>query len=440
MTGTTDEPGDKNEPIDADFEPAPPAADYFTGSQDSSKGPGWIALGITGVAAALFGGLIAGGLNSAGNSGFAPQTLAGDVETLSANQKAVEAGVEALRGEIASVEERLTREVTAAAAGSGDDEALTTLTAEIETLNQRLDALQTGENDLEGLSDLAMRVDVLERADEDEVTSPRLANRAITALRTRVEEIETAQAQITNRQAIRAEALADLLARMEAIEADAGEDMASDLTALRTEVDALKSLIAADDGQSAEIQQLQETVSELREQDEVDDENATASKALFALLTMEAAASDGRSFQSAYTQLQTALPGNVTMETLGPLANQSVPTVSMLQASFTPTAEDALAAIAAAEPESDGWAWLRNVFGENIELRRSGEPEGPEAVLDNAKTALEAQDLLRATEIIGTLNGPAATAFEPWMADATQRLQLDESLDTLRLVLLGAEK
>ncbi|MEO1476159.1 MAG: hypothetical protein AAFS13_07230 [Pseudomonadota bacterium] len=440
MTGTTNDNGDTPEPIDADFEPAPPTADYVSASSEAASGPGWIALGMTGAAAALFGGLLAGGLSSTGNGEYAPQALAGEVESLAANQQAVEASIETLRATIADAEARLERETAAEAASSGDDEALATLTAEIETLNERLDALQVGENDLDGLTDLTARVDVLERADEDEVTSPRLANRAITALRTRVEEIEDAQAQITNRQAIRAEALADLLSRMESIEAVAGEEAAQEIVALRAEFDALKESIATDDGQSAEIQSLQETVDQLREQGNADSEDTQVSRALFALLTIEAAAGDGRSFQSAHAQMLEALPGNATVSALAPLATEATPTIAMLQSRFDETATDALQAIVDAESETDGWDWLRNIFGEDLELRRSGAPVGPEDTLEAARASLQAQDLRGSVDLIETLEGPSTVAFESWLADANQRLTLDESLDALRLVLLGAER
>jgi len=440
MTGTTNDNGDTPEPIDADFEPAPPTADYVSDSSEAASGPGWIALGMTGAAAALFGGLLAGGLSSTGNGEYAPQALAGEVESLAANQQAVEASIETLRATIADAEARLERETAAEAASSGDDEALATLTAEIETLNERLDALQVGENDLDGLTDLTARVDVLERADEDEVTSPRLANRAITALRTRVEEIEDAQAQITNRQAIRAEALADLLSRMESIEAVAGEEAAQEIVALRAEFDALKESIATDDGQSAEIQSLQETVDQLREQGNADSEDTQVSRALFALLTIEAAAGDGRSFQSAHAQMLEALPGNATVSALAPLATEATPTIAMLQSRFDETATEALQAIVDVESETDGWDWLRNIFGEDLELRRSGAPVGPEDTLEAARASLQAQDLRGSVDLIETLEGPSTVAFESWLADANQRLTLDESLDALRLVLLGAER
>ncbi|MEM9359683.1 MAG: hypothetical protein AAGB04_26145 [Pseudomonadota bacterium] len=440
MTGTTEDNSGMSEPIDADFEPAPPRVDDFARNDEEGSGPGWIALGITGAAAALFGGLIAGGLSLAGNGDYAPQTLAGEVESLSANQQAVEASIEALRADLTNAREQMDREIAAAAAGAGDDNALTSLTSEIETLNDRLDALQTGEDDLDGLAALVSRVDVLERADEDEVTSPRLANRAITALRARVESIEDAQAQITNRQAIRAEALADLLTRMEAIEQGAGGEPDAEIGELRAEMENLKAALEADDNRTAEIERLQETVTALSEQGDADGEQAVTSKALFALLTMEAAAGDGRPFQSAHSELQAALPDNSTVTALTPLATQPVPTIATLQARFDENAQIAREAIEALQPEGDGWGWLRNVFGEDLEIRRSGSGESVDTVLSSAEVALDQQDLREAVRVLQTLDGPAAEVFEPWIADAEQRLTLDESLDTLRLVLLGAER
>lgn len=440
MTGTTDDNGDMPQPIDADFEPANSQADFVSPGEEQGRGPGWIALGITGAAAALFGGLLAGSLNLGANGDFAPQALAVEVESLSANQQAVEATIEALRTELTSAREQMSREIDAAAAGAGDDEALADLTTEIETLNGRLDALQTGEDDREGLDALVSRIDTLERADEEEVTSPRLANRAITALRARVEEIEEAQSQITNRQAIRAEALADLLSRVETIEENTAADSTADVAALRVELEALRAAIESDTGRTEDIEKLQQTVTALSQQGEANGEDALASKALFALLTMEAAAGDGRPFQSAHSQLLAALPDNATVQELGALANQSVPTIAMLQARFSDTEQLAIEAVEASEPSADGWGWLRSVFGDDLEIRRSGSGNSVEEVIQSAETALNNQDLREAVSALETLEEPASEAFATWLTDANRRLTLDESLDTLRLVLLGAER
>ena len=446
MTGDDDQSHPASEPIDADFEPAAPTADYVVAKEDSAKGPGWIALGITGVTATLFGGLIAGGLDQAGTGGvYAPESLVSDVQVLAGDQQAVESNLETLRADLASAEARLAREISGAAAASGDNEALASLTAEIETLNGRLDALQVGEDDLQSVTALVSRIDALERADEDEVTSPRLANRAITALRNRVDEIEDVQTQIANRQTIRAEALADLLARVETLEAGGGEAASEDLDALKADVEALKAESEADQARSEEVDQIRSAVEELQAEDAdanaADTEAQTASRALFALLTIEAAAREGRSFQSAHGQLAELMPGDATVEALAPLAVAGVPTLAVLQSRFDTAADAALSAVGADAAEDDGWNWVRSVFGDDIEVRRSGSSDDVlQAAFDTAREALDAQDLGAAVEGLEALEGPGADAMGDWLDEARNRLLLDDSLNTLRLSLLGAER
>lgn len=452
MTGETDETGGPDEPIDADFEPAPPTADYVMQVEDKGRGPGWIALGVTGVCAALFGGVIAAGFDQIGGGGYAPETLVGEVLDISENQTHSETRLAELATELRNTEARLAREISGTAAGAGDAEALDALTGEIETLNERLDALQMGEADAEGIAAIVERLDTLERADEQDVTSPRLANRAITALRSRVDGIQDAQEQIANRQAIRAEALADLLARIDVIEASlsAGGDeteVTDTLAAMRADIDALKAAIEDGATPSEETERLNRWVEELRAKEAEADvsrlQSEARSKAMLALLTVEAAARQGRSFQSAHAQLADALPDNQAVADLAPLAADGVPTLAVLQAQFDTAA---LAAISAAETvaagdEADGWGWVRNVFGDGIEVRRSGDAgTSIETDIANAEEALDAQDLVAAIGHIENLEEPAAEAFAGWLRDANARVRLEGSLDTLRLNLLGAER
>lgn len=445
MNEKTDTP---NEPIDAEFEPETPRAEFAEGFKSLERGPGWIALGGTGVAAALLGALISGGLNIAGTGGYAPGTLVEDVAALSETQGAAEATLADLATELANTEARLSREISGAAAGAGDEEAIATLTDELGLLNARLDELSL-ENGEGGLRDAIARIDALERADEEDITSPRLMNRAVTALRERVEAMETAQADIVSRQALRAEALADLATRVDELPeitgTDSGEavsELAGEVASLRAELETLKAAYAETAVLDAEALQAQLEAMGAREAEasvaRTKVQNTT--QAMIALLNVEAAARQGRPFQSAYAELVEALPGNEDAERLAPLAASGAPTFASLQAGFDTAAEAAREAAGAEAAGGDGWGWVRSLFGDGVEVRRDGEATTDVgSALSAAREALSAEDLSAAVAGVKPIEGAAGESIAGWIELAEQRLALENGLDTLRLTLLSTD-
>lgn len=444
MNEKTDPP---NEPIDAEFETEVPRGGFAGGFRSLDAGPGWIALGGTGVAAALLGALISGGLNLAGTGGNASGSLAAEMAAVSERQDTAEAGLADLAAKLANAEARLSREIAGVAAGAGDEDAIAALTTELGLLNARLDELspEDGEG---GLQDAIARIDALERADEDDITSPRLMNRAVTALRERVEAMETAQADIASRQALRAEALADLAARVDALpEATGGEGgtanaLVGDLASLRAEIETLKAALAETSALDAEALQAEVEAIGAREAEA----NAAQAKvrnttqAMIALLNVEAAARQGRPFQSAYAELVEALPGNADAARLAPLAASGAPTFASLQAGFDAAAREARKAADAEAAGGDGWGWVRSLFGEGVEVRRAGEAATELGdALGTARDALAAEDLAAAVAGVRPIGGAAGEALAGWISLAEQRLALENGLDTLRLTLLGTD-
>ncbi|MEL7129365.1 MAG: hypothetical protein AAGK23_07445, partial [Pseudomonadota bacterium] len=89
----------------------------------------------------------------------------------------------------------------------------------------------------------------------------------------------------------------------------------------------------------------------------------------------------------------------------------------------------------------DGWGWVRSIFGDAVEIRRTGaEPVETSDPIAAAEAALKAQNLRAAVAEIETLSGAGADAFANWKRGAEARLALESGLDTLRLTLLGAER
>jgi uroporphyrinogen-III synthase/type II secretory pathway pseudopilin PulG len=111
-------------------------------------------------------------------------------------------------------------------------------------------------------------------------------------------------------------------------------------------------------------------------------------------------------------------------------AASGVPSVAMLEARFPATA--AAITLANAAPVGEGWfaTSVRRLMG-LVSLRPTDEAtagSGVMAQLARAQAVLAADDLDGAVSTLETLEGPAAAAAAPWLADAQARLTVERAL------------
>lgn len=138
-----DDDGPENGPIDAQFEPAPASPD----ARPPVAGPGWLALGATGLVAALIG--AAAGIY--GGDALRPDKTA----ELTAAQKRLEARV----GEVMTLQAAIDEKLSEPAAASAE---LAGLIRELDAVSQRLDTAMAANGDPEALAALTARLDALE--------------------------------------------------------------------------------------------------------------------------------------------------------------------------------------------------------------------------------------------------------------------------------------
>ncbi len=412
----------KDEPIDADFEPA--AEPEPAAPARPRSGPGWLGVGLIGALAAIAGGVYGQILDSSGD----------DLATVEALQGEIGAAAEAQTARLSEVEERLKREIAALGAASGDADALETLFDDLAKLSSTVDGLSAAEP--EAVAALSNRIAALETADEaDEATSPRLMNRAVTALRDRVEALEATQADLEPVLATTVERLDLVESRLEAMAsaeppatAAALAELAAGVAALRADTDRLLEGGAT-------------SASAITETREAAEEAYALVKAATAAAAIEAAARRGEPFPTAFENLRDAMPGEPLLDGLEGPAQTGAATVSELQASFADAA-DAIRAARAAEIDAgdDGWSWVRQAFGGAVEVRRTEGAAGDEteAALVAAENAITEGALAEAVAALGGFEDvePAAA----WLASARARRDLEDALDRLRLRLISAER
>jgi uroporphyrinogen-III synthase len=186
---------------------------------------------------------------------------------------------------------------------------------------------------------------------------------------------------------------------------------------------------------AGEVQALQQRLAaleaEVRQQASAD---RTDQALLLAVTRLRQSAATSRSFAAelgaalALAQERPELAAE--LRKLEAAAEKGVPTVAMLRQEFDAVAAEIVRADDAPAPE--GWAdeILAKVRG-LVTIRRVGKAtveSGTEAAVANAEEALAEGDLGAAVAALETLEGEAAKAAEPWLAEARRRLGVEAAL------------
>ncbi len=266
---------------------------------------------------------------------------------------------------------------------------LATQSAELSALKAQIASLPAPD------AGLATRVAALEAAPAD-LSS--LADR-IAALETRLSAIESLPADGSATSVATAEALRSLQAEVEALKASGGSGQGAQLASEA----------------EARLKEAEAQAAALKAQAE---DLAKAATARAALGRLQAALDSGAPFGAALGDLG-AVP-----EVLKASAEQGLPTLASLQASFP---EAARAALDAALRNDMGESWtdrvgsfLRTQTGARSLTPREG--TDPDAILSRAEAAVAGGDLAAALTEISALPEVAQTALAEWRGLAEQRL------------------
>ena len=131
------------------------------------------------------------------------------------------------------------------------------------------------------------------------------------------------------------------------------------------------------------------------------------------------------------------MPGNDAVARLSPIASKAVPTLSDLRATYPALMDRALDLDAETTPGNSGW--MRNLFGDGIQVRRSDAVTARDH-LNRALAALEAGELAETIEHIQAIDSNLQPVFTDWLQNAEDRHQLEETLEALRLAMIAEER
>ena len=437
MTDPVDQSGQNGDPIDAQFEPAPPSPDHVVIPDTPRKGPGWLALIVTGILASLVGAAAGAQFGSVLGSNAAPSATGSDdqaalIDTLSDDQKKLGSRIAALQADLESAESRLADQITDLAAQPAQAPAPSS--AQTEDLSDTLAALSA-------------RVDLLSAVSGETETGEDLG-----PLSARMLAFEQALANVQTAQTNRGEALAGLSKRIEAAETTLAETAVgidpTELVGLHEDISSLKTELAEAVSDSAERQRVAALIARAEEREAAARTRSSSSaNAALAMLSLQTASERGTPFTDVIPVLEAASADAALLADLRAIAPTGAPTLAQLQTMF----EDNLSVARTltgegtstqAARDDDGWGWVRRTFGDSVKITRSGSG-GDDALEDTAALAAEhlaSGNIAAALAETDSLTDAERASFAQWRTAANHRQTLDAAIAALQTRLLEQEQ
>lgn len=202
-------------------------------------------------------------------------------------------------------------------------------------------------------------------------------------------------------------------------------------------IGALERARQSAEASATQLASMGQQIETLRSQIESDRTSPSADRlpqASLALVAIRTEAARGRPFVLGYQQLSTALPDNTVVAGLAQYAQSGVPTQTQLTTQFSQLQQSALEQAMSADNVEPNW--VDQVFADNVRVRRTDATPLAEA-LDRAAASLEDGELEAAIAELDTLPANATDPFDEWIANAQNRIELDQRLDSLQLLLVS---
>lgn len=229
----------------------------------------------------------------------------------------------------------------------------------------------------------------------------------------------------------------DALEKRPTASADAGDarkELADRIAALEQKVSAVSGNSQAAQELRSEVDQLKQQVNSVSQTvSERQDAAATAQALVLAAGQLRASLSGGQPFQQ---DLQAVRALNISdsgvtqpLDAVAPYAAKGIPTRAQLTDRFQPLAGE----IVRADIRGEGNSWIDTAVGKLSTLVTVRQEGGgvvgttANAIVARAEAALNEGNLAKAVEELSALQGPAAQAAAPWLADAKARLAADQA-------------
>jgi hypothetical protein len=187
--------------------------------------------------------------------------------------------------------------------------------------------------------------------------------------------------------------------------------------------------------QMAEIERRLNVLAEAQQERKVDGKSMAVSLAFY---NLQRAAREGRPYALELKSVEENSPVPLDLAALEPWRDEGVKSIGQLQEDFDAAAKAAIDA--ENQPTDDTLAsevWSR--AKSFVRIRRKGDVEGEDtsAILARIEHRLQNRDLKATLSEAEKLEGPAAEAVAPWVAELKRKLAAEEALARIESKLLG---
>lgn len=159
---------------------------------------------------------------------------------------------------------------------------------------------------------------------------------------------------------------------------------------------------------------------------------ATAARASYAVVAASEAARTSGPFEQAHSALAALLPNDPNVAALAPLARTGAPTRTELRDRFDGLDNEILRAAHQAQAGAGFWGRIQAALAQWIVIRQAGGGDTPEGMVERAEQYLAADRLDDAIEELNRLPPAPKRVAQPWINDASRRLEIDRRIAAIR--------
>ena len=159
---------------------------------------------------------------------------------------------------------------------------------------------------------------------------------------------------------------------------------------------------------------------------------ATAARASYAVVAASEAARASGPFEQAHSALAALLPNDPNVAALAPLARTGAPTRGELRERFVRLDNEIIRAANQAQAGAGFWGRIQAALSQWIVIRRAGGGDTPEGMVERAEQYLAADRLDDAIEELNRLPPAPKRVAQPWINDASRRLEIDRRIAAIR--------
>jgi len=159
---------------------------------------------------------------------------------------------------------------------------------------------------------------------------------------------------------------------------------------------------------------------------------ATAARASYAVVAASEAARASGPFEQAHAALAALLPNDPNVAALAPLARTGAPTRTELRDRFARLDNEIIRAAHQAQAGAGFWGRIQAALAQWIVIRRAGSGDTPEGIVERAEQYLASDRLEDAIEELNKLPPAPKRVAQPWITDASRRLEIDRRIAAVR--------